>query len=90
MAIRHCQPKVSQKYIGGRPAATCPAALWSACHQRRELFFAFFLDRLVGMTFLATFLALLATDFAAFFALRVTRLYIDFLAIVFPFTFLIS
>jgi hypothetical protein len=56
-------------------------------YQRRALFFAFFLGRLVGMTFFATFLALLATDFAAFFALRVTRLYIDFLAIAFPLPF---
>jgi hypothetical protein len=39
------------------------------------------------MTFFATFLALLATDLAAFFALRVARLYIDFLAIAFPLPF---
>jgi hypothetical protein len=56
-------------------------------YQRREPFFAFFLGRLVGMTFFATFLALLATDLAAFFALRVARLYIDFLAIAFPLPF---
>jgi hypothetical protein len=45
------------------------------------------MGRLVGMTFFATFLALFATDLAAFFALRVARLYIDFLAIAFPLPF---
>jgi hypothetical protein len=36
-------------------------------YRRRELFFAFFFDRVAGITFLAAFLTVPLADFAAFF-----------------------